>query len=693
MKFSYPLIKQLVPKVKSKKELVNTLTTYSFEASDLPRNAFEATIPPNRYSDAASHWGIAKEVSLGMGIPSGIHEVIGELEKKSALESKKGEGLFTVVVEDKHACSRYRAEYFENVSVKSSPKWMQDILIDCGLRPINAVVDIMNYVMLECGQPLHAFDYDSLTGYSQQSTAKNNQTAVRNQSAVVIVRRAKKGEKITTLDGKIYDLNEDILVIADSKKPLALAGIKGGKDAEVTNKTRRIIVEAANFNARHIYASSRRLGLHTDASQRFSHAMSPALVPIGLHRAEELLVGLTMAHPGEILDIRYDKPKRTIIKFDLAQAAKLIGVDFDPHTVRRIFTLLGFTTKIAASSPDPYPAKDFFVEVPALRTDIETPQDLAEEIARLYGYNKIKSTPPRIHLLPVKTADSLILSDTARSILVSFGYSEVYNASFIGEKDFSVRDIRADLLLVQNPISADYAYLRPNLGVLLSRNIESNFRFFDAPHLFEIGDVFRKDAKRGVQEKTMLGIAIGAKNKEVFFEVKGVLDALLGRLGLVDFRMVPLGRGQNQRPMVPEFLDQKSIVEIKSGDTSLGYVGIGVSAMKGGFAAFAEINLNELLTLVSEEREYKPLTKYPSVLRDVSLSLPQPASIGDITQAIQETDLKEIEDVDLIDEYKNSFTFRIVFQAEDRTLTDAEVNRKMEKVYAVLQKRFNATFR
>ena len=135
MKFSYPLIKQLVPKVKSKKELVNTLTTYSFEASDLPRNAFEATIPPNRYSDAASHWGIAKEVSLGMGIPSGIHEVIGELEKKSALESKKGEGLFTVVVEDKHACSRYRAEYFENVSVKPSPKWMQDILIDCGLPP------------------------------------------------------------------------------------------------------------------------------------------------------------------------------------------------------------------------------------------------------------------------------------------------------------------------------------------------------------------------------------------------------------------------------------------------------------------------------------------------------------------------------------------------------------------------------
>src|SRR3989344_8383633 len=157
MKFSYPLIKQLVPKIKSKKELVTILTAYSFEASDLPRGTFEATIPPNRYSDAASHWGIAKEVSLGMGIPSGIHEVIGELEKKSALESKRGEGLFTVVIEDKHLCSRYRAEYFENVSVKPSPKWMQDILIDCGLPPINRGGGNRNFLMLGRGQPLPPF--------------------------------------------------------------------------------------------------------------------------------------------------------------------------------------------------------------------------------------------------------------------------------------------------------------------------------------------------------------------------------------------------------------------------------------------------------------------------------------------------------------------------------------------------------
>ncbi len=684
MRFSYSLIKQLVPKVKSKKELVNTLTAYSFEASDLPGDAFEATIPPNRYSDAASHWGIAKEASQAMGIPSGIHEVISELERMPVEQGAAGAGLFTAAIEDTLLCNRYRVQYFENVSLKLSPKWMQDILIDCGLRPINAVVDIMNYVMLESGQPLHAFDFDKIIEGGGPHASPVS----------IIVRRARRHERIKTLDEKEYELGTDVLVIANAAGPIALAGIKGGKDAEVTEKTKRIIVEAANFNARHIYASSRRLGLQTDASLRFSHALSPALVPIGLNRAGELLVGLTMATAGATLDIRHDTPKKKTITFDIREANKLIGADLDPHMVRRIFTLLGFTTKIAASSPDPYPTKDFLVEVPALRTDIETPLDLAEEIVRLHGYNSIQSIPPRIHLLPVKTEDSFTLRDTARIILTSFGYSEVYNRSFIGEKDMRGEGgEKARVLAVKNPISAEYAYMRPNLGMLLFQNIESNFRFFENPKVFEIGDVFSSGAKNDVREKTMLGIAIGSKSKEAFFELKGVADALLKRLGLVDFRIVPFREKGKQPQVVPGFLDQKSMVEIKSGDASLGYVGIGSSALKGGFAAFAEINLNELLTLVSEEREYKPLTKYPSVLRDISLSLPQSAGIGDIMQAIQETDLKEIEDVDLIDEYKNSFTFRIVFQADNRTLTDAEVNRKMETVYAVLQKRFNATIR
>lgn len=684
MRFSYPLIKQLVPKIKSKKELVHTLTAYSFEASDLQGNAFEATIPPNRYSDAASHWGIAKEASQAMGIPSHIHEVINELERMPIGEGGAGADLFTVAIEDTLLCTRYRTQYFENVSVKPSPKWMQDILSDCGLRPINAVVDIMNYVMLESGQPLHAFDFDKIIEGRKSHASP----------ASIIVRRARRHERIKTLDEKEYELGPDVLVIANTEKPLALAGIKGGKDAEVTEKTKRIIVEAANFNARHIYASSRRLGLQTDASLRFSHALSSVLVPIGLNRARELLVGLTMATAGATLDIRHDTPETKTITFNLEQANKRIGVDLDPHMVRRIFTLLGFTTKIAASSPDPYPSKDFLVEAPILRTDIETPLDLTEEIARLHGYNSIKSTPPRIHLLPVKTEDSFTLRDTARIILTSFGYSEVYNRSFIGEKDMKNEGgLKASVLEVTNPISAEYAYMRPNLGTLLYQNIESNFRFFDSPKVFEIGDVFSVDAKKGVQERTMLGIAIGLESKEAFFDLKGVVDALLKRLGLVDFLMAPFNGKGKQSQVVPGFLDLKSRMEIKSGDTSLGYVGIGARALRAGFAAFAEINLNELLTQVSEEREYKPLTRYPSVQRDISLSVPQPAGIGDIIQAIQETDLKEIGDVDLIDEYKNSFTFRIVFQAENRTLTDAEVNRKMETVYAVLKKRFSATIR
>ncbi len=241
MKFSLSLIKKLVPGIKDKKELIRKLNLHFFETEDFSppdkgggkRDILDISIPANRFSDAASHFGIAQEISAINGRDLRTQNL--KLKIKNLNNTK---APFKVLIKDKNLCPRYGAQYFENIKVAESPKWIKDVLIDCGLRPINNVVDITNYVMLETGQPLHAFDYDKLLGIQNQK--------------LIIIRRAKNGEKIITLDNKIYELNENTLVIADNKEPLAIAGIKGGKKAEVDKNTKRIIVEAANFEGTNI---------------------------------------------------------------------------------------------------------------------------------------------------------------------------------------------------------------------------------------------------------------------------------------------------------------------------------------------------------------------------------------------------------------------------------------------------------
>lgn len=679
MKLSFVLIKQLVPQIKNKQIMIEKLNLHSFESSDLSGDVFDVSVPANRYSDAASHWGIAREVAAVLGVnfrSQGLLKGLGGRDNEAGAKAP-----LSVKIEDKNLCSRYRAQYFDNVSVKPSPRWMQKILTDCGLRPINNVVDIMNYVMLESGQPLHAFDFDKL----DQADSKTK---------TIIVRRAKDGEKIRTLDDKDYDLESDILLIADGYKPIALAGVKGGKHAEISAKTKRIVVEAANFNSANIYQSARRLGLSTDASQRFSHDISPELVPIGLRRAAELLSGIVTAKPGGFAEVNYAKPRKKIIKFDLLRLNKFIGRDFDLKAIRRSLRLLGFEIKVPATALSHYPAAEFLVEVPQLRDDIETFEDLAEEIARLNGYNHLKSVPPRVQLIPSGFEDRITLADGIKRVLTVLGFSEVYNYSFIGEKhlahSYEPKDKEVELL---NPLSAETKYLRPNLSLYLISNIESNLRFYDTMKIFEIGDVFALGKNQQVIEESHLGAALASKDKEVFFELKGIAEASLKRLGLVDFRMAPCGPGICQNMLPEGEVEAKSSLKIMSGDVLLGCLARVSKPGLKGYAALAEINLGELLKLISAEKEYRPLSKYPSVMRDISISLEKEGRVGDIMQAIQESDLREIEDVDLIDEYKNSFTFRIVFRSEDRTFTDKEINKKMEMISSLLAKKFGATIR
>ncbi len=660
MKFSYVLIKKLVPGLKNKQELIEKLNTHFFEAGDLGGNVLEVDIPSNRFSDAASHIGIAREISaiLGRNLKDlSLRREISRRETNSlpAGDLPKG-GKFKVSIQDKKLCPRYTAQYFDNIKVADSPKWLKDILIDCGLRPISNVVDITNYAMLETGQPLHAFDADKI---------KN-----------IIVRRAQKGEKITTLDDKKFELNENVLVIADEKNPLAIAGIKGGKFAEVDKNTKRIIVESANFNGVNIYKTSKILKLSTDASLRFSHNISPELTILGINRAAELLKEILGAQAGQLIDANYTKPDKKIIKFDPNRFKKLIGLDLDVKTCQKYFERLGFKVKA--------PASQLLVEVPSLRVDIVEFEDLAEEVIRLYGYNKLKSVPPKIHLHPSGFEDQIVLKDKIRKILTGFGLSEVSNYSFIGEDDV---ESKSDLVELENPTSVQFKYLRPSLAFNLIKNINSNFRFFDEIKIFEIGKVFTKK-----EEKLFLGIALASKkNKHLFFELKGVIEQFFKKIGLVNYLMPALTE-------VAAYFIPQEVLKIEADNVSLGYIGRLDKNLTAGFeGVLAEIDLENLLKLVEEEHEYRPLPKYPSVMRDISILVEPIIKVGGIIQTIQESDLKYIEDVDLIDEYelelKRSLTFRIVFQAEDRTLTDKEVNSEMEKIISILKDKFRAHIR
>ncbi len=695
MKFSYSLIKQLTPQVKSKKELVEKLNNYSFETSDFRGDVFDASIPPNRFSDAASHWGIGKELSAISGLGFRMQNLIERMaSRNNPPRSESAE--FSVRVEDKALCPRYRAEYFDNIRVKSSPRWMQKILIDCGLRPVNNVVDIMNYAMLESGQPLHAFDFDKIA--ERSIGISNAPRRAKGNAPRIIARKARNGEKIKTLDGKIYDLDSSVLVIADSSESIAIAGIKGGKKAEVDRNTKRIIVEAANFDSVSIYKSSKMLRLETDASTRFSHNLSPELVAIGLNRAEELLEGIAMARPAGIVDVNFVKPRKTIIKFDLLRLNKFIGLDFDLKTIRRYLRLLGFKIKMPATALSHYPVTDFLVEAPLLRQDIETFEDLAEEIARLYGYNRLKSIPPKIHLIPSGFEDQIVLKDKIGKVLMGFGFSEVYNYSFIGDKDsVSLADSSEGLVLVENPISSEAKYLRPNLSVHLLRNVESNLRFFDQVKVFEIGKIFLRGKDKRAAEKNVLGLAIASKSVsrdgELFFRLKGKVGELFDKIGLADYSMAVGGDESLGRLALLKWMRQGEVLEIKSGGSTFGYLARVEPKRFSGYAALAEIDLGKLLEFVSEEHEYRPLPKYPSVVRDISISVKEGTPIGDVIQTIQEADIENIEDVDLVDEYEDSITLRILFQSEERTLTDSEVNKKMEAIVKVLKSRFGAKIR
>lgn len=678
MKFSYNWLKDLISgRLPSPDKLAELLTMHSFEVDELKKAGGDWLIGidvlPNRASDCFSHLGIARECAV-------ITETkLKERKEKSKEERNlKAKGFVRVEVQGKKACLRYAARVVVGVKVGPSPKFIQERLKVCGLRPINNIVDIANYVMLETGQPLHAFDGEKLDGKK------------------IIVRFAKKGERITTLDGEKYNLDKDILVIADNKRPIAIAGIKGGKEPEIDKKTKIIVIESANFNSRVIRKGSKKLNLRTDASLRFEHGIDPNLTEIAINQTASLIAKMAGGKVAQDLVDYYPKkvlPKK--INLDLNYVETLLGVKIPRGEITRILKSLGFITVKSSNTK-------ILVEVPTRRLDVLLPEDLIEEIGRIYGYEKIPAKMPLVALSPPKKNDLIFWENFSKRILKELGFTEIYNYSFISEKMKEVFRYKSEQLIeIENPVSVDQKYLRPSLVPNLMVNLRRNLKNFDNIKIFELGKIYQKNK---ISEKRILSGTILRKESkstaELFFETKGVIDSLLNQLGISNvwydsYQATP----EDSRISLWQL---KKSAEIKVDRAEIGFLGeispqILEKLKMNEKLIFFEIDFEKIAKLSLEEQEFRPLSRYPAAIRDLAVLVPRGVLVEEVLNRINTAGGRVVRDVDLFDIYegqelpdgKKNLAFHIIYQAEDRTLKSAEIDEIQQKIIKALEKNIN----
>ncbi len=646
MKFSYDWLQSFfVKKLPSPIKLADLLTLYSFEASS-NKEVLDLDILPNRGPDCFSHIGVAREIAAILNIKFQIPSL-------DIAKSKKPKDFVSIEIKAKSACSRYVIRTISGVKISPSPKWMQERLKLCGLRPINNIVDAANYVMLETGQPLHVFDAEKIAGKK------------------IIVRFAKKGEKIITLDGQKFDLDPSILVIADDSGPIAIAGIKGGKNPEVSKETKIIVIESANFDPKIIRAGSKKLVLKTDASLRFEHGIDPNLAEFASNRLAYVIQKVAGGKASKsLIDFYPKKAFPKIIKLDLSYVNNLLGVKISEKEIKNILERLNFKSSKIGSS--------LKVNIPTFRLDLSLQEDLIEEIGRIYGYENILPKLPFGSLIPAKRNLKVFWRGVIKNILKEAGFSEIYNYSFISKKDASIFKINP--IEVKNPTSSEFQYLRPSLVCNLLKNVKKSRN--KEIKIFELGNIF------GTTEKTTLAGIVSGDN--AFFMLKGIIDTLLRSLAITDFYY-------NSYLKDIAFWNSKRSAEIKIGKEKIGLLG-GISSsilrsfeISENVSAF-ELDFEKLHKFCSEEHEYMPISKYPAAIRDLAILVPKKVKTVEVLNTINTIGGILVRDVDLFDVYegkevpfgKKNFAFRIIYQAEDRTLKTDEIDKIHQKIIKVL---------
>lgn len=677
----------------------------------------ELDITPNR-GDCLSIRGLAREVSAIfkkslLPTPPFLlsRPLRGKTQKSTRKDAEKID--LEVRVEDKKLCPKYSAHIVYDVKVGELPQWMKNRLLSVGIRPINNIVDITNYVMMELGQPLHAFDLNKISGM------QNSKLKVKSEK-LIVVRKARDGERIVALDNKVYKLNPEMLVIADAEKPIAIAGIMGGRDSSVSGETKNIILEAAQFDPAAVRKTSKALNLKSDSSYRFERGIDSLRVEQALGRAVELIEQIT----GGIRDPKlYDmgktqKPRS--IKTSAEFISNRLGKEISTREIKQILLSLGFIGfKIQDSRQRRGSSKaaGFMIQVPSWRSDIQIPEDIVEEVGRIAGYSSITPTifgndssyqdNERARRQEIGITKSISSIRNIKDVLIGSGFSECLLYSFYGEKYAKLTDTSSDNhFQVANPINPDQIYLRTSLLPRLCEAGEKNFSNFSEVKIFEIGRVFLpnqesriKNNGLPVEQKMLAGILINAEKSAMdnFRTIKGVIEQIGERLniGKEDFQWTANG-------------SQTAIfVKGASGQShKIGIGGIIGSNARGIFkipngSAFFEISLTEFLEIEFNKKQYKKISEFPAVLRDISLVADQSVAYEKIARSIKQSSELPVE-IDLFDYFadekkigkdKKSLAIHLSFQSSERTLTSEEVDAEIKKIIEVLEKNLNAQIR
>ena len=635
------------------------------EALDLGDTVLDIGITPNR-SDCLSMIGIAREAAALTGKKMKMPDVkVRESAQDVSL-------LSSVTIEDADLCPRYTARLIQNVTIGGTPVWMKTRLEAAGLRAINNVVDVTNFVMLEMGQPLHAFDFRFL------------------EEGRIVVRKSKPGEEFISLDEKSRLLPENTLLICDGKKPVAIAGIMGGLNSEVKEDTRTILLESAYFNPASIRRSSRRLGMPTDAAFRFERGIDPEGVVRALDRAAQLIAELS---GGEVCRNYLDEYPAKIkavenIPLRMDRVRQVIGARVPAREAVRILKSIGMALRREGKGA-------YRVTPPSFRVDIEREIDLIEEIARLYGYDRVPSTLPSVSVSEAETVPRLALEERIRQLMTGAGYSEIINYSFSSPDSaealgLSPEDERRRFVVIKNPLTEDQSIMRTTLAYGLLETLKKNLHnaSFNLK-LFEIGRTFfkRHDGELPEEKNILAALAAGKAADDLwgskvsvdFYDLKGSLENIFQDLKLDSCRC----RTETSEP----FLHPGQSCGVYIGDVRVGFLGKAHPEVLKKMdirsdAYLFEINLDLLGKQTGRRIRYRELSKFPAVQRDVAFVLPESMESEKMLEIVLSQHEDLLENVSIFDIYSGkgleertkSLGLRFSYRALDRTLTDAEIN-------------------
>ncbi len=644
----------------------------------------EIGLTPNR-SDCLSVIGIAREIAA-------IQKT--KIKYPDARRPGKNREIFdftSVKIEAPEHCPRYAAGLVTDITVSPSPFWLRKRLISVGQRPINNIVDITNFIMLECGQPLHAFDFDLL--------AENR----------IVVRTAKKGETFITLDRKERALAPDMLMICDGNKPVAIAGVMGGLNSEIGNSTKRVLIESAYFNPLSIRKTSKKTGLSTEASYRFERGVDPEGTVKALVRAAGLVT--EMGKGKSIKGIIDEYPliqKNETIELSISATERVLGTELDKSTIRSLLESIEFKVKNSG-------ADTIKVTPPSFRVDIARPVDLMEEAARLYGYNRIPSSLPLMQSETSQPLKTLVLRETIKNIMTGLSFTEAVNYSFISESscdrlNLSSDDQKRRLLHVLNPLSEEQNVMRTSLvpGLLetMHRNLSQQVRNLK---IFETGKIFLGNGNESLPEEIEMavGLMTGGRYSQTwyekdtdcdFYDIKGAVEGLFAGLNIdnVRFTKMPFE--------LCNYIRYGYAARIIAGNENIGVIGEVHPEVLCNFdlkqkAFIFELNCNTLLALSGRNKTAGQLPKFPASTRDITIITDKNIETMSILEKINSIDEKLIEKTHLFDIFegasvpagKRSVSIRITYRSSEKTLEDGEVNNIHKKITDRLTMDFGAS--